>query len=159
MVIKSRSRSVLQRRKSLVNLLQPLLDASSIIALAWFLIQINIGFLTQDYIILLLVLLGLVSVLYDRYAIYRTSANFASKIFSLFNAWTISFLGLFLLGFLTKQSEIYSRLLIAELYIIGFIVQVAIHLTTRIIAKSLNKNSTTNENVIIVGEGQLANYL
>ena len=88
MVIGSKSKSVLQRRQSIVNLLQPLLDGLAIISVAGFFIQYNVGFLTQDYIIFLLVLLGLVSVLYDRYAIYRTSSNFSSKIFSLFNAWT-----------------------------------------------------------------------
>ena len=118
MVIGSKSKSVLQRRQSIVNLLQPLLDGLAIISVAGFFIQYNVGFLTQDYIIFLLVLLGLVSVLYDRYAIYRTSSNFSSKIFSLFNAWSISFLVLFLLGFLTKQSTVYSRAFIVELYVV-----------------------------------------
>ena len=49
--------------------------------------------------------------------------------------------------------------MLAELYVIGFLVQVTIHLVTRIVAKNFNKNSTSSENVIIVGQGQLANYL
>ena len=159
MVIGSKSKSVLQRRQSIVNLLQPLLDGLAIISVAGFFIQYNVGFLTQDYIIFLLVLLGLVSVLYDRYAIYRTSSNFSSKIFSLFNAWTISFLVLFLLGFLTKQSTVYSRAFIVELYVVGFLLQAAIHLVTRLITQSFNKHAHTKDNVIIVGQGQLANYL
>jgi putative colanic acid biosynthesis UDP-glucose lipid carrier transferase len=36
MVIRSKSRSVLQRRKGLVSLLQPLLDGIAIISAAWF---------------------------------------------------------------------------------------------------------------------------
>ena len=63
MVIRSKSRSVLQRRRSLINVLQPLLDGIAILGVAWFFIEYNIGYLTQDYVILLLVLLGLVSVL------------------------------------------------------------------------------------------------
>lgn len=159
MVIRSKSRSVLQRRKGLVNVLQPLLDGLAIIGVAWVFIKLNIGYLTQDYVILLLVLLGLISVMYDRHAIYRTSSNFANKIFSLFNAWSISFLALFLLGFLTKQSEIYSRVFITELYVVGFLVQCLIHFIIRVINQSLNKHSQTTDNVIIVGQGQLANYL
>ena len=159
MVIGSKSKSVLQRRQSIVNILQPLFDGLAIIGVAGFFIQYNIGFLTQDYIIFLLVLLGLVSVLYDRYAIYRTSSNFSSKIFSLFNAWSISFLVLFLLGFLTKQSTAYSRAFIVELYVVGFLFQVAIHFVTRLITQSFNKHAHTKDNVIIVGQGQLANYL
>ena len=159
MVIRSKSRSVLQRRKGLVSLLQPLLDGIAIISVAWFFGIKNIGYLTQDYIILMLVLLGLVSVIYDRYAIYRTSSNFSTKIFNLFNAWTISFLALFLLGFLTKQSHIYSRVFIAELYVFGFLAQATIHMAIRVLTKQLNKYSQVSDNVIIVGQGQLANYL
>ena len=159
MVIRSKSRSVLQRRKGLVNLLQPLFDGIAIIGVAWFSAVSNIGYLTQDYIILMLVLLGLVSVMYDNYAIYRASANFSSKIFSLFNAWTISFLALFLLGFLTKQTNVYSRVFIIQLYLFGFFAQALIHLAIRLLAENLNKRSQTVDNVIIVGQGQLANYL
>lgn len=159
MVIRSKSRSVLQRRRSLINILQPLLDGVAILGVAWFFIQFNIGFLTQDYVILLLVLLGLVSVMYDRFAIYRTSSSFAAKLFSLFNAWSISFLALFVLGFLTKQSHAYSRVFITELFVIGFVAQSLIHFVVRTVNQRINKHSHVTDNVIIVGQGQLANYL
>ncbi len=159
MVIRSKSRSVLQRRRSLINVLQPLLDGLAILSVAWFFVQLNVGFLTQDYVILMLVLLGLVSVMYDRFAIYRTSSSFVAKLFSLFNAWSISFLGLFVLGFLTKQSDVYSRIFIAELFLVGFVVQSLIHFAVRMINRRINKHSHVTDNVIIVGEGQLANYL
>ncbi|WP_020168546.1 undecaprenyl-phosphate glucose phosphotransferase [Methylotenera sp. 73s] len=159
MVIRSKSRSVLQRRRSLINILQPLLDGVAILGVAWFFIQLNVGYLTQDYIILLLVLLGLVSVMYDRFAIYRTSSSFVAKLFSLFNAWSISFLALFVLGFLTKQSHVYSRVFITELFLVGFIAQSIIHFFIRIVNRRINKHSHVTDNVIIVGQGQLANYL
>jgi putative colanic acid biosysnthesis UDP-glucose lipid carrier transferase len=159
MVIRSQSRPILQRRKGLVNLLQPIFDGLAIVAAAWFFAIQNIGYLTQDYIILMLVMLGLVSVIYDRYAIYRTSSNFSTKMFNLFNAWTISFLALFLLGFLTKQSHVYSRAFILELYVFGFLAQATIHMALRAFTKQLNKHSQVADNVIIVGQGQLANYL
>ena len=159
MVIRSKYRSVLQRRRSLINVLQPLLDGLAIIGVAWFFIYLNIGYLTQDYIIFLLVLLGLVSVTYDRFAIYRTSSSFYRKLFSLFNAWFISFLALFVVGFLTNQSYNYSRDFIIELFIVGFVVQAIIHFVVRSINYRINKHSQTTDNVIIVGQGQLANYL
>ena len=158
MVIRSKSRSLLQRRSGLINVLQPLLDGLVIIGIAWFLIKYNIGYLTQDYIIFLLMLMGIVSFMYDRYAIYRTSASFTSKVFNLFNAWTISFIGLFILGFLSKQTEIYSRIFILELYVFGFLLQCVLHFVIRHVSQGMNKHSQS-ENVIIVGQGQLANYL
>lgn len=159
MVFRNNTKSVLQRRKGIVNLLQPLLDGIAIVGVAWLLIQQNIGFFTQDYEIFLLMLLGLVAVMYDRYAIYRSSSSYSSKLLSLFNAWSISFLALFLIGFLTKQSQVYSRVFILELYLFGFIIQAIIHFLVRKIAKKFNENTTTADNVIIVGQGQLANYL
>ncbi len=159
MVIRSKSRSVLQRRRSLINVLQPLLDGVAILGTAWFFIQLNIGYLTQSYVILMLVLLGLVSVMYDRFAIYRTSSSFAAKLFSLFNAWSISFLALFVLGFLTKQTDAYSRIFMTELFLVGFVAQSLIHFLVRVINRRVHKNSQVTDNVIIVGQGQLANYL
>ena len=159
MVIKYNTKSLLQRRKSIVTLLQPVLDGIAILAVAYFFIQLFVGYLTQDYIILLLILLVIVAIVYDRYAIYRSNSNFFSKVFRLFNAWSISFLALFLLGFLTKESAIYSRGFIVGLYVFGFIAQIIIHFVARKLAQSHIKHTAISDNVIIVGEGQLASYL
>jgi putative colanic acid biosysnthesis UDP-glucose lipid carrier transferase len=159
MVIKSNNKPLLQRRKSVVTLLQPLLDGIAIIGVAYFFIKFYIGYLNQDYIILLLVLLGIVAVVYDRNAIYRSSSNFSSKVIKIFNAWSISFLALFLLGFLTKVSYTYSRVFIVSLYVFGFFVQIIIHFIARKLALRSNQLTTVADNVIIVGQGQLASYL
>ncbi len=159
MVIHTKPRPILQRRVGLVNFLQPFLDGLAVLLVAWVVIDVNIGFLTQDYIILLLVLLGAMSVLYDRYGIYRTSSNFAGKLFSLFNAWSLSFLGLILLGFLSKQTEIYSRIAVTEIYVLGFFAQSLLHFVVRKINQTVNRHSQSVENAIIVGQGQLADYL
>lgn len=159
MVIGSNSRSVLQRRKGLGTLLQPLIDGFIIIGVGWFLIQRNIGYLTQDYVIFMLVLLGLVSVMYDRYAIYRAGSNFPSKVLSIFNAWTLAFLAIIVLGFLTKQSEVYSRIFIVEMYVAGFLLQSFAHGCIRRLNRSVSERSQATDNVIIVGRGQLASYL
>ncbi len=159
MLIRSNPRSVLQRRTGIGTLLQPLIDGLIIIGVAWFFVQKNIGYLTQDYIIFMLVLLGLVSIMYDRYAIYRSSITFTNKVLSIFNAWTITFLALILLGFLTKQSTVYSRLFVVETYIWGFLLQCFAHGVIRKVNRKINEQSEATDNVIIVGQGQLANYL
>lgn len=159
MVIRSNSRSVLQRRTGIGTLLQPLIDGLVIIGVAWFFVQKNVGYLTQDYVIFMLVLLGLVSVMYDRYAIYRSSVTFVNKVLSLFNAWTITFLAIIVLGFLTKQSTIYSRLFVVETYVWGFLFQCFAHGFIRRLNRKINEDSETTNNVVIVGQGKLANYL
>ena len=142
-----------------MTLLQPMIDGLIIIGIAWHYMQSVVGYVTQDYVIFVLLLLGLVSVMYDRYAIYRTSATFSSKLFSLFNAWSISFLVIILLGFLTKESHIYSRLFVVQVYSVGFILQAIAHFVIRWVSKTVNKHSHASENVLIVGQGQLASYL
>ena len=159
MVIKYNTKSLLQRRKGIGTLLQPLLDCVAIIAVTYFFVRVYVGFLTQDYIILLLTLLGIVAIVYDRHAIYRSSTNFSSKVIKLFNAWSISFLALFLLGFLTKVSHIYSRGFIVAVYVFGFIVQIVIHYIARKAAQRRSQHTSVADNVIIVGQGQLASYL
>lgn len=159
MVIKYNTKSLLQRRKSLITVLQPLLDSTAIVSVAYFFVKFYVGFLTQDYIILMLVLLGIVAVTYDRYAIYRSSTNFFTKVVRLFNAWSTSFLALFLLGFLTKVSAAYSRGFIIALYVFGFVAQIIIHYIVRKFAQRRSKYSVATDNVIIVGQGQLASYL
>jgi len=159
MVINANSKSVLQRRRGFVTLLQPLIDGFIIIGVTWFFIQNTVGYLTQDYVIFMLLLLGIVSVMYDRYAIYRSSSTFSHKVFSIFNAWTITFLALVLLGFLTKQSAMYSRVFIVQTYVVGFLLQCVAHYIFRLVSRYVNKRSETTDNVIIVGHGQLASYL
>jgi len=164
MMIRSNPKSVLQRRTGIGTLLQPLIDGLIIIGIAWVSVQRNVGYLTQDYIIFILILLGLVSVMYDKYAIYRSSSVFASKVLSIFNAWTITFLVIIVLGFLTKQSAVYSRVFIVEVYIFGFLLQCFAHGVIRKLNRKINEQSDTIDNAIIVGQGmfangQLANYL
>jgi putative colanic acid biosysnthesis UDP-glucose lipid carrier transferase len=159
MVIRSNTRSVLQRRTGIGTLLQPLIDGLIIIGVAWYFVQKNVGYLTQDYVIFMLVLLGLVSVMYDRYAIYRSSITFTNKALSIFNAWTITFLAIIVLGFLTKQSTVYSRLFVVETYVWGFLFQCFAHGLIRKINRKINEQSEATDNVVIVGQGQLANYL
>jgi len=158
-MIRSNPRSVLQRRTGIGTLLQPLIDGLIIIGLAWFSAQRNVGGLTQDYIIFILVLLGLVSVMYDKYAIYRSSVKYTDKMLSIFNAWTITFLAIIVLGFLTKQSAVYSRIFVGEVYIFGFLLQCFAHGVIRKVNRTINEKSDKVDNVIIVGHGKLASYL
>lgn len=159
MVIRSNPKSVLQRRTGIGTLLQPLIDGLVIIGVSWFFVQKNVGYLTQDYVIFMLVLLGLVSVMYDRYAIYRSSITFVNKVLSIFNAWTITFLAIIVLGFLTKQSSVYSRLFVVETYVWGFLFQCFAHGVIRKLNRKINEGSEATDNVVIVGQGKLASYL
>jgi len=159
MFIRPTPRPVLKRRTGIGTILQPLIDGLIIIGVCWVFAQKNVGYLTQDYIIFILILLGLVSVMYDRYAIYRSSIVYTDKVLSIFNAWTITFLAIIVLGFLTRQSAVYSRIFVVETYIWGFLLQCFAHGVIRKLNRKLNEQSDAVDNVIIVGHGPLASYL
>ncbi len=152
-------RSILQRRSSISNTIQAGLDGIAVTGVAWWLIVHQIGYLTQTYVILLLLLLGTLAVVYDHFAIYRRNAGLTLKAFSLIKAWTVTFAFLFALAFLTKQSEQYSRVLLAQIFFAGLFVQLLLHVAMGAAQKKLLKHANQSENVLIIGSGRLANFL
>ena len=66
MVLEPRSsRSLLQRRSSVSNAIQAGLDGIAVIGIAWYLIYDQFGYITSDYVIMLLLLVGALAVIYD----------------------------------------------------------------------------------------------
>lgn len=152
-------RSILQRRSSTSNTIQAGLDGIAVTGIAWWLVDYHIGFLTPAYVILILLLLGGLAVVYDHYAIYRSNVGFTHKAFRLLKAWTATFAFLVAMAFLTKQSEQYSRLLVAQLFFAGFIVQLLLHVAMREVQKKFLNHPGQLENALIIGSGRLANFL
>ncbi|KKX65943.1 undecaprenyl-phosphate glucose phosphotransferase [Pseudomonas putida] len=155
----SSSRSVLQRRSSTSIFIQAGLDSLAVTGVAWYLIDYHIGYITQAYVIMVLLLLGALAVVYDHYAIYRSNVVFAVKAFKLFKAWTAAFCFLVAMAFLTKQSEQYSRLLVGELFVIGYFAQLLLHLGSRELQKKFLAHPTQRDNALIIGSGELADFL
>jgi putative colanic acid biosynthesis UDP-glucose lipid carrier transferase len=153
------SRSVLQRRSSTSIVIQAALDGLAVTGVAWYLINFHLGYVSQAYIIMVLLLLGALAVSYDHYAIYRSNVGFGAKSIKLLKAWTAAFCFLVAMAFLTKQSEQYSRLLMGELFVIGYIAQLLLHLGTRELQKKFLAHPTQRDNVLIIGSGELANFL
>lgn len=154
-----RRRSILQRRSSTSNTIQAALDGFAVLGISWWLINYHIGYLTPDYVIMLLLLVGSLAVVYDHYAIYRSNAGLTLKAFKLFKAWTATFAFLVAMAFLTKQSDKYSRLLVAEIFLFGLLAQFILHVAMREVQEKLSRNSLQSENVLIIGSGRLANFL
>jgi putative colanic acid biosynthesis UDP-glucose lipid carrier transferase len=152
-------KAVLQRRSSVSNAIQAGLDGIAVIGVALALVEYHIGALTYEYTVLLLLLMGILAVVYDRYALYRSNSNFTGKVVVLLKAWTITFLLLLLIAFLTQQIETYSRLLVGEIYVLGFLVQVLLHALVRTSHRAILRHRHNPDNVIMIGEGRLANYL
>lgn len=154
-----RGRSILQRRSSASNTLQALLDGLAVIGVSWWLVVQQLGYFAPDYVIMLLMLLGALTLIYDQYAIYRTNVGFTLKAFKLLKAWSAAFAFLVAMAFLTKQSEEYSRVLVTQIYFAGFFAQLLLHVAMRTAKEKIQKYSAQADNVLIIGSGRLADFL
>lgn len=152
-------RSILRRRSSISTAAQALLDASAVMGLAYLLIRQHVGPLNADYTVLLLLLLGGMMISYDQFGLYRSNSSHTRKTITLFKAWTLVFGGLLLIAFATKQTDVYSRWVVGQLYVIGYLVQVALHFLIRELQIRLLRRAVVPEKVLIVGTRRLARYL
>ncbi len=153
------SRKLLQRRSNLSNVVQQLLDGAAIIAASYWLVTRHMGGFYTIYVNLILVQLVVMALVYDRFAIYRSNGHIVDKGLNLLKAWTVTFLILIVIGFLTKQSATYSRYLISQLFMLGFITQLVMHLIFRYVYQKYILSTQQNEKVLIVGQSRLAYYL
>ena len=98
-------RSLLQRRNSVTHSLQTMLDGTAVLAIAYYLILHQVGAVTAEYTVFVLLLIGAMAVIYDQFGIYRSNASFTRKGLDLFNAWSLAFGALVLLGFITQNAD------------------------------------------------------
>jgi putative colanic acid biosysnthesis UDP-glucose lipid carrier transferase len=156
---KSPPRSILKRRGSISTAVQAVVNLLAVMGLSLVLVHQQIGGLTDEYSILLLVLAMVMVFAYDQFGVYRSNSSFTRKALTLFKAWSLAFGFLLLVGFLTKQTEFFSRLLLGQLFVAGYFLQVLLQYLSREIQTRIMVHAVPVENVLIVGTGKLARYL
>lgn len=160
MVLPKRSpRSILKRRGSVSTAVQSLLDLVAVIGLALLLIRQQVGELTAVYSVLLLLLAIGMLFSYDQFGVYRSNSSFTRKALTHLKAWSLAFGFLLVVGFATKQTETFSRLLLGQLYVAGYLLQVLLQYISRQVQTRVMRYAVPAENVLIVGTGKLARYL
>ncbi len=152
-------RSILKRRGSISTAVQAVVNLLAVMGLSLVLVHQQIGGLTDEYSILLLVLAMVMVFAYDQFGVYRSNSSFTRKALTLFKAWSLAFGFLLLVGFLTKQTEFFSRLLLGQLFVAGYFLQVLLQYLSREIQTRIMIHAVPVENVLIVGTGKLARYL
>lgn len=152
-------RSILKRRGSISTAVQAVLDIVAVLGLALFLIHQSIGGLTVEYSVLLLLLVVGMVFAYDQFGVYRSNGSFARKALTLFKAWSLAYVFLLAVGFATKQTDTFSRLLLGQLYAAGYLIQVLLQYISREVQTRVMHHAVPAENVLIVGTGKLARYL
>lgn len=159
MVVSKTPRSILKRRGSVSTAVQALLDLVAVMALAVVLIRQQIGDLTAEYSVLLLLLAIGMLFAYDQFGVYRSNSSFVRKALTLLKAWSLAFAFLLVVGFATKQTEAFSRLVLGQLFVAGYLVQVLLQYLSREVQIRIMARAVPAENVLIVGTGKLARYL
>ncbi|HMN92021.1 MAG TPA: undecaprenyl-phosphate glucose phosphotransferase [Hydrogenophaga sp.] len=160
MVLPKRTpRSILKRRGSISTAVQTVLDLVVVLGLALALVHRQYGVLPAAYSVLLLLLAIGMLFAYDQFGVYRSNSSFARKALTLLKAWSLAFAFLLVVGFATKQTDVYSRLLLGQLYVGGYAVQVLLHYFSREIQTRVMRRAVPAENVLIIGTGKLARYL
>jgi putative colanic acid biosynthesis UDP-glucose lipid carrier transferase len=151
-------RSLLQRRNNLTTPFQALLDGISVIILVVSLSIVFTGTFSMPYMVFALCLLGGMSVIYDRMNIYRHHGTMTKKALKLLKAWSSVFAFLVVLAFLSKNSEIYSRLVVFSVFILGYPAQVILHFSVRFIQRRSAANDV-NAKALVIGTGSLATHI
>ncbi|WP_066262920.1 undecaprenyl-phosphate glucose phosphotransferase [Hydrogenophaga flava] len=152
-------RSILKRRGSISTAVQAVVDVVAVMALSLLLIQKQIGTVTPPYSVLLLLLAMVMVFAYNQFGVYRSNSSFTRKALTLFKAWSLTFGFLLVVGFVTKQTDVFSRLLLGQLFIAGYLLQVFLQYLSREIQIRVMVHAVPAENVLIVGTGKLASYL
>lgn len=152
-------RSILKRRGSISTAVQTVLDLVAVLGLALLLIRQQVGGLTADYSMMLLLLAIGMLFAYDQFGVYRSNSSFTRKALTHFKAWSLAFGFLLVVGFATKQTDTFSRLLLGQLYVAGYLLQVLLQYLSRQAQTRVMRHAVPAENVLIVGTGKLARYL
>jgi putative colanic acid biosynthesis UDP-glucose lipid carrier transferase len=154
----SKNRPMLRRKGSPAAIVQTALDGACAIAVVYFSVTYKIGFFTYPYLFLLLLLLVAMGLVYDRFGVYSLQHRVMSKSVSLIKAWTVVFLILGIIGFLTKTSDMFSRQVLIFIFVAGLLSQWICHLIGYWIQTKRRENLSHSKSLII-GAGQLARFL
>lgn len=135
------------------------MDLAAVVGLALLLIRREVGELTPEYSTLLLLLAIGMLFAYDQFGVYRSNSSFTQKALTHFKAWSLAFGFLLVLGFATKQTDTFSRVLLVKLFVGGYLLQVLLQYLSRQVQTRVMLQAVPAENVLIVGTGKLARYL
>ena len=136
-----------------------MLDLGAVTGLALLLIRHHVGELTSEYSILLLLIAMFMAFAYDQFGVYRSNSSFTRKALTIFKAWSLAFGFLLAVGFATKQTDTFSRLLLGQLFVGGYLMQLLLQYLGREVQTRVLRRAVPIESVLIVGTGKLARYL
>jgi len=151
------NRPLLQRRNSLINTFQAMVDASIIMITLVVFVIYKFGFFSYSYLAFAIFLLAVTAFTYDVNGVYRRHSSSTQKAISLGRAWAVSFGVIISLMYLLRVSELLSREVLVQVFVTGYFAQLVSHIGFRRFQRKVAVNNASN--CLILGTGQLAEYV
>lgn len=150
-------RPLLQRRNTLSNVFQSLVDAFLVLAFFVLLIVLSVGSISTHHVIFGLILIGAMAICYDFLGIYRKNKSLFGKAFDLLLAWFSSLMvGVVALYFILS-SQYLSGSFLAVFSVGGYLLQFFSYILFFLYKKSKSKKSKVS--ALIIGGGDFAQNL
>lgn len=143
-------RSLLQRRNSLSNTFQSLLDAFVVLSLFVLLAQYLVGLVSYGHVIFVLVLLGAMAVCYDFFGIYRRHRTNFGKALDLLKAWSVSLVLSLGLVYLLQAIDALPVNFLLAFAGLGYLLQLLSHLSLR--RYHLARAQKSKVSALLIGE-------
>ena len=150
-------RSLLQRRNSLSNTFQSLLDAFIVLSLFVALTQYSVGVVSYGHVIFVLVLMGSMAVCYDFFGIYRKHRTNLGKSLDLFKAWSVSLVVSLGLVYLLQATDFLPTEFIVVFAGLGFGLQFLAHIFLR--RFHLVRAQKAKVSALLIGEKRFSELL
>jgi len=150
-------RSLLQRRNSLSNTFQSLLDAFIVLSLFVGLTQYSVGVVSYGHVIFVLVLMGSMAVCYDFFGIYRKHRTNLGKSLDLLKAWSVSLVVSLGLVYLLQATDFLPTEFIVVFAGLGFGLQFLAHIFLRRV--HLARAQKAKVSALLIGEKRFSERL
>ncbi|WP_299199312.1 undecaprenyl-phosphate glucose phosphotransferase [uncultured Amphritea sp.] len=155
----ARKRRLLNNHESLAFWVQHFADLVIVCGSLFFFAYLKMGEVPPNYRLLAVIALFCVWIIYRRRGVYRQSLGFYKSSFRLLTAWFHVLLLLALVGFVTKSGESFSREVLIEWAVSGFILQLmSMHLLSALY-KRYKVMFSREIPSLVIGTGQLASKL
>ncbi|WP_019621863.1 undecaprenyl-phosphate glucose phosphotransferase [Amphritea japonica] len=152
----ARKRRLLNNHESLAFWVQHLADLIIVCGSLFLFTFIKLGDVPPSYRLLGVVAILCVWIIYRRRGVYRQSHGFYKRSFRLFTAWFQVLLLLALVGFVTKSGEAFSREVLIEWAVVGYILQLISMTVLSALYKHYKVMFSREIPTLVLGTGDLA---
>lgn len=156
--LRQQPRLLLQHHSLVSSAVQFGIDVTLSLALLYGLVFIKTGGIASHYLELAAASVLLMMIIYREKGIYSSYLGPVNSIFKLLRSWSLVFVGLVILGFITKTSTLYSREVIIFWFALAAMLQILAHMTARVILRNFRAHELP-DNALIIGASEVGGYL